>query len=124
MPKPVRQKPEARKFWKEHVQRLEELDRLCPEYRSVFTRLCLVHARIIEYEDQIARDGAILEGPRGGRAKHPLLTPLRQAEQTFNELADKFGLDPKSALRLPKPQLPQRSLREELMGWQRLDQDK
>jgi P27 family predicted phage terminase small subunit len=103
MPAHVRKTPEARKFWRQHCHTLLELGRLEPEFRASFARLSMVHARVQEYTDMVAKDGAIIEGPRGGKQKHPLLTALRQAEATFTELAGKFGLDPKSAQRLPTP---------------------
>lgn len=101
IPPEVRRNEAARKFWNQHKPVLQFLGRLQVEYRASFARLCLAHARAEDYRKRIEQDGAILTGPRGAQIKHPLLTALRQAEATFTQLADKFGLDPKSAQRLP-----------------------
>lgn len=115
MPRYVRDVPEARRFWREHVHTLEDYGRLEAIHRQTFARLCLTYARIRDFEQRIALEGAVLEGPRGGKAKHPLLTPLRQAEQSFAELASRFGLDPKSAMRLPQPARAEMTRRERLL---------
>jgi P27 family predicted phage terminase small subunit len=126
MPAHIRKSPEGTKFWRQHCHMLQDAGRLEPEYRATFGRLCLVHARIREYSDQIEKDGAIIEGARGGKQKHPLLTPLRQAESIFTELSGRFGLDPKSAQRLPSPVKVACDRRERLLAndneWNKLAQ--
>ena len=53
---------------------------------------------------------------RGAKVKHPFLTSLRQAEQSYLELTDKFGLDPKSNQRLPQPKGSSLSRRERILA--------
>jgi P27 family predicted phage terminase small subunit len=122
MPREVRENPTARRFWREHADHLEATGRLTPEYRQSYARLCLTHARIQSFEATIAKDGAIITGPRGGQQRHPLLTALRQSETTYNELIRRFGLDPQSAARLPKVRTHTPSLREQM--WRDLADDK
>jgi len=102
MSRTVRADPGARRFWKAHARVLVELGRLEMEHATVFGRLCLLHGRIERFAATIAREGEIVEGPRGGRTKHPLLTPMRQAETLFAQLAGRFGLDPLNSQRFPK----------------------
>jgi P27 family predicted phage terminase small subunit len=115
IPKELKGNPEAVQFWKEHARLMTALGRLEPEFRAQFIRLCLLYGRIQDYSRRIEAEGSVITGPRGGISKHPLLLPLRQAEEQFNQLAASFGLDPKSAQRLPEPKLNPLSRREMLL---------
>jgi P27 family predicted phage terminase small subunit len=123
MPAFVREKPHARDFWKAHAKDLQRSGRLNESFRLTFARLCMLYARVMEYTEIIDSEGATVTGPRGGKTKHPLTTPLAQTERLFMDLAAKFGLEPASNARIPKT--PPRETDESGYGLRRfIDRDR
>lgn len=102
MPETVSEKPFAAEFWRSNARDLQDKGRLTDAFKPLFAELCLLFDRKKRYEATIEAEGAVIAGPRGGKAKHPLTTPLAQTERAFYDLAAKFGLDPASDARVPK----------------------
>ncbi len=116
IPAYVAKNASARAFWKEHARTLEQFGRLRPEFRQLFGRVCILFARVRDLEEKILQEGVLLEGPRGGKYRHPLFTSLHRTERELITAAAGFGLDPRSESRLPFVERAKKSLREQLLG--------
>jgi len=101
MPLDLRQNPAAATFWRNHARDLEAEGRLDRRHVDSFAELCRLVATIASYIEIIASQGAVVIGPRGAQTKHPLCTPLAQAQRLYVDFSARFGLDPASQGRLP-----------------------
>lgn len=86
----------ARKEWERLAPHLHKLRLLTPVDRGEFFLLCEWWAIAVEASARLRKD---LRNPKRGFVGitgqvNPNLTAFRQASQVFNQLADRFGLNP------------------------------
>lgn len=94
-------KGDARKFWRDHAAKLEELGRLTKLDESAFSVLCDTYSMLKKLDLQIETDGFVLTGPRGATRPHPLLRTRDTWLRSFLQGCKEFGLTPVSRARLP-----------------------
>lgn len=101
---------DARTFWRRHAPDLEAAGLLTALDQDAFALLCAAWSRLQQLEAQIAEDGELVTGPRGGLRPHPLTSPRNKTYQSVQAGLAAFGMTPASRQRIhvtpPRPSAP------------------
>ncbi len=93
----------ARKYWKAHGPKLEDLGLLTEVDGAAFTMLTM-HYAIAWEAGQILKDkGLSAVDENGAERKHPLLQVFRENSSMFLRYAKEFGLTPSARVKLAMP---------------------
>lgn len=97
---------EARRFWNEHAPQLEARGLLDALSQMPFALVCASWGHLREAEALLAREGAVVTGPRGGQRAHPAVKQAKDWRVLFMAGCKDFGLTPLSRQRMPAPPAP------------------
>ena len=97
---------EARAFWRRHGPELARRGCLTKLDETMFALVCSAWSDLHRYDAILARQGAVIVGPRGGVRAHPLVRVRAMTHRNFIEGAKAFGLTPASRQRITAPPMP------------------
>jgi P27 family predicted phage terminase small subunit len=84
----------ARRLWKQIGPDLVHAGVLTRWDMQAFAALCQAHHMMIEAQEAIAVEGAVIADNRGASKKNPWCTIGKVAEANFKQWCEKFGLTP------------------------------
>lgn len=96
---------EAKKEWGRLAPRLEKLGLLTALDMVMFAMVCSTFSLWRRLDEQIEREGPVIEGHRGIKRKHPLVGARTQTAALLLTLSREFGLTPLSRQRLVLPEI-------------------
>lgn len=97
----------ARRFWRDHADKLERLGVLTAIDGPAFTMMAIHYDMAWQALEAIKKDGLTSVDENGAVRKHPLLQVLRENSAAFLRYAAQFGLTPSARSRLNIPEPPQ-----------------
>ena len=86
----------GRRFWKDIAGDLYRANLLKSNDIATFTMLCQSYGLAMEAAVKIAEEGLFRQDENNVTRKHPSHQVWRDSTATFNRIADKFALNPKS----------------------------
>jgi P27 family predicted phage terminase small subunit len=90
----------ARELWQDLAPRLEKLGLISELDRAAFAAFVSAYSLWRRCEEQIEREGLIVQGHRGVPRKHPLLAVSARALEQMRAGFAEFGLTPRARQRL------------------------
>ena len=107
----------AKKWAKEKFKLFQEHDLVTGFDREGFLQLAMAWYNLEQAHKVIVKEGFYVEGKKKGVVKkHPGLAALKQAEDTFLRLSDRFGMNPLARARIPKSNKKAKSRMKEMIA--------
>ena len=95
----------ARDEWKRLARDLYDAGLLAAVDRNALGAYCVVYARWVEAEAEVAKRGPVVKTVGGNVIQNPYLSVANRALEQMNKLAAEFGMTPSSRTRV-KAELP------------------
>ncbi|MCB0190630.1 MAG: phage terminase small subunit P27 family [Anaerolineae bacterium] len=98
--------PRAKRFWKDHIDKLDRLGLLTEVDGTAFTMMAIHYAMAWNAMERIFINGLSRLDENGVERKNPLLQVWRENSAAYLRYAQQFGLTPSARGRLSIPEPP------------------
>jgi P27 family predicted phage terminase small subunit len=90
----------AKKRWNEVASQMSDAGLLSFLDEYALEQYCSIYARWAEAQKDLAKNGIIIKGSRGGVKENPWLAISEKCERSMRAYLDRFGLTPASRAKL------------------------